>query len=605
MSRTQLHRVASWLTALLCLFWALGARAQVIDCAVDLWPGINMAESAHWGPLYASGAPCREDTTHRASIRSEFGVDVRIFLPANFSTSWHNEVPRDIVTWIADAVRATMRRLRPALRPMDINVILLETALQPDAAEINFDIMAIRQRVIPCGISLPIISIVDRWDEGTTAGTQPRNDFQATVAHEVFHCYQSEYVLDQLENVESRLRAWWVEGTAEFVSQSIYPCSRSSLEFAEQYAPDQNVFTQSYSAFVFFQHLAEKHRFDPPRLAAFLRSMPTSPGDRPQRAALATWPDIGAQWHAFARALRDFDIAGCVAEHLNGVFGEPQTDVHGSTVVKLTAQPFTAPAHLIRFPENAKYEVKVRDNSGSSDTGSADPDRVSYRIGAGGSGALWSRADGGSFTVDNECGEDANYMFVATSARRDQSPFQVEIEITEMPRALPPGMGCCINTRQHDQCLVGSWRLDKAYMLQQLSARLPKVSWEMPQGELRTRYRTDGRIAGARVQLTVKGVMQMRAGPAPFQISVAGQGNGRWSTGLEKGNRVLYSCPDRDEPTIEKRVEWPHGPVDTAPPDLSGQTIEGMTFPYSCSGDTLTLKLPGNVMQQIYRRVAP
>jgi hypothetical protein len=97
----------------LCWLFVAPLNAQVIDCARDLWPGRDLAAEQFWGELYADGAPCREDITHRASLRGEFGVDVRIFLPASWYTLWHPEVPRDVVTWIADAIRATMRTLRP------------------------------------------------------------------------------------------------------------------------------------------------------------------------------------------------------------------------------------------------------------------------------------------------------------------------------------------------------------------------------------------------------------------------------------------------------------------------------------------------------------
>lgn len=595
MSGAGRFAAARWMAGIVCLLCVGPACGQTLNCATDLWPGENMADLGAWGPSYTGGAPCIEDASHKSSLRSEFGVDVRIFVPKNWSRSWHPEVPRDVVSWIADAVRSAMRKLRPALAPMDINIILLESPFQAGSDWMT-DTYAHALMRNPCPISLSIISMVERR-EGSTVGSVPQRDLQAFVAHEVMHCYQTTHFPDQFRNVKSTSRAWWVESTAEYIAQDLYPCNRLTLNHAGGYQPGQPVFRQSYANFVFFQHLEDRYGFDVRKLAAFLGAMPDEPLDEAQRRALAGWSGISDQWHSFARAVQDAQFSDCIAANLNSV--ALVTQVGSSQDISISSIPFTTEAHGVQFTRNARYKVRVRDDSGTRRSGSQGRDRVSYRV-----GTVWKWADvnGDPFTVETGCEEDKTYMFVVTSTREDEQPYKIIIEVERTPQNLP---NCCVDTGQHDHCVVGTWVLDNDEMLRHLSQINPKVAWDPPQGELRTRFEADGRIQGAQANLLFKGKIILNVGgTAPFSVSIAGQGEGRWSTESASGGRLLHTCPTRNQSTVDTKINWPDLPAESrkyAP----ATPVPGLSRYYVCSGNSLTVLQPGNRMKQIYRRATP
>jgi hypothetical protein len=85
---------------------------------------------------------------------------------------------------------------------------------------------------------VPIVGVINRRDE-TGSAPQAESDVQATLAHEVFHCYQARHFADQLARVPEA--SWWVESTAEFVAETVYPCNRSALWHSERFVADDTV----------------------------------------------------------------------------------------------------------------------------------------------------------------------------------------------------------------------------------------------------------------------------------------------------------------------------------------------------------------------------
>lgn len=272
----------------------------------------------------------------------------------------------------------------------------------------------------------------------------------------------------------------------------------------------------------------------------------------------------------------------------------PLHELNASQTLTLSAAPFTTEGHALRFKANSTYEIRVRDRSGVRYTGASGPNRVSFRI-----GRTWKQPEvnGDAFTVETACEEDTSHMWLVTTTRADETPYEVTIEVVRKMQPLP---SCCVDTGQHDRCVAGSWALDKEEMLRVLSEINPKVTWQMPTGELRRQFDADGRIRGAQNSLMFRGTINFNSGrTAPFSVNIAAQGDGRWST---EERQILHTCPTREESRVDTKIAFPGLPAESRTYTPPG-AVAGLSVKYTCSGDSLTVTLPGGRMRQVYRRV--
>lgn len=87
----------------------------------------------------------------------------------------------------------------------------------------------------------------------------------ASMAHEVFHCFQSVlFVGSAAWNSAHEARPWLIEGSAEWVGEALGGPSHLGLAWWERYLrhPDWRLFSRGYDAVGFYQHMAEQ-RIDP------------------------------------------------------------------------------------------------------------------------------------------------------------------------------------------------------------------------------------------------------------------------------------------------------------------------------------------------------
>ncbi len=90
--------------------------------------------------------------------------------------------------------------------------------------------------------------------------TQDIELIKLTIAHEIAHCFQFNYVPNYAAN---RDHAWWVEGSAEFLALQVYPHLGQSRLLSGYNAFKQNhrisVHKQNYDALFFWQFLSQQH----------------------------------------------------------------------------------------------------------------------------------------------------------------------------------------------------------------------------------------------------------------------------------------------------------------------------------------------------------
>jgi hypothetical protein len=131
------------------------------------------------------------------------------------------------------------------------------------------------------------------------------SEYKQAIAHEIFHCFQAWNLRDQL-NGPGEDNAWWVEGTAEYFSNLVYPAVNAEHEFWDDFnelSKIKPLTNLSYEDFVFFQFWGNRIGAD--GVIATLRTMPTRPGREAQLAALAAVSGMEETFEEFVRSILD------------------------------------------------------------------------------------------------------------------------------------------------------------------------------------------------------------------------------------------------------------------------------------------------------------
>jgi hypothetical protein len=171
--------------------------------------------------------------------------------------------------------------------------------------------------------------------------------FQQTVAHELAHCHQWENFWDQALVAH---HDWWVEGSAEYLSNVIYP--QADLEHTRwSYAKGINLNTTlldlSYGAYVFFQfHEEEIGREGIYRLFA---GLPTKGGKAEQEEGLRRFHGATDElYQDFLEALLDGTVRDTGGGFVPTPLTIPHVVLHSPTRVTQDIMPFGAGRrHLI------------------------------------------------------------------------------------------------------------------------------------------------------------------------------------------------------------------------------------------------------------------
>ncbi|MBE9553441.1 MAG: hypothetical protein IMF05_08260, partial [Proteobacteria bacterium] len=324
--RRQL-RATGWAVALLVgMLAAVPASAQVVDCYA-LWGADEMGryQRTSWGDwttadgTVTTETPCELYQPASDNLSAEFGVEIKIYLPAGFEDRPHPEAPLGTAELIAQAVGDSLRTLRPRFEPFKITTALLQNVPRVfddddvvPTEEFDWYTMAeaMGSRNNGCRISVYVTQFVNRLEDGSTTLASPE-DVKASLAHEIFHCYQKKYFNAQMNGAGGMDEdGWWVEGTADFFADMVYPCAGETADHAKGYVAKDRLNLQGfpYSTVTFYMHLANRHGFDLSGLSDFMGTMATDTGFQRQHNALAALPDIAAKFHDYGKAYTDGDI---------------------------------------------------------------------------------------------------------------------------------------------------------------------------------------------------------------------------------------------------------------------------------------------------------
>lgn len=614
-------RATGWAVALLIgMLVAAPASAEVMDC-YELWgiDGIGRDQREAWGAgttvdgTVTTATPCELYEPASTNLSSEFGVEIKIYLPAGFEASPHPDAPRNVPELIAQATGDSLRRLRPRFEPFKITIALLQNVPRSfdddgdPTAEFDWGPMAeaTGSRNSGCRISVYVTAIVNRLADGGTGLVSPE-DVKSTLAHEIFHCYQAKYFNAQFNGAAGLDEGgWWTEGTADFFADMVYPCAGETVRHATAYVAEDRLNLQRlpYSTVAFYMHLANRHGFDLSALADFMGSMPTTSGFQPQHDALAAQPDIAAKFHDYGEAYTDGDIP-CAGAAVGFGSAPVKVTVTNGTEISLSQAPFRFKRAIAVLEQGTQYRARLESSPGGA---GGDP-TTSYRLEGEQGPDSWTILPE-DLILSAGCDEEKTYVILTTVYGTDTSVLDVKLgfEEVESPFAATPEFGCCVDTGEHDQCLVGTWVRDNAFARQQMQAFMRSmgadVNVSMPRGELRVTFRENGTATGLGGQsVSVDGVAAGE--PVSIDNVIDAAGAGRWST---TGNSVLYSCPTREQTQDINVTTFPDGLQEIGSPLEAYVAAVGLperiSFDYVCRGGILEMQLPGIDMKQRYRRV--
>ncbi len=344
------------------------------------------------------------------------------------------------------------------------------------------------------------------------------DDFDNTIAHELFHCVQGATWPDQFLMYDEG-GAWWVEGTAQFIAHWIYPVPTDLKERSETFADAAQIAPlhkaeAAGGQVVFFAWLASGNVYP---IFDFIKAMPTVPGPDAQRAALlAQVPP-----YLLAEFVRDY-LDGKVKmpdsnrPDPNGyVFPAPQplhtTQILVSTSTAIRVEPLTLFIHDVIFA------------GGTYMTTGQSPADISYRREV-------KPADGwssiGLINTEQDCTEEETLRFAGMG-------FGTASETLTLDAMKFPGCETCVVTETRDACLVGSWLADQGdlsrviYDMVSDSAETVEVD-----GNFGVKFNPDGTAVFGFHKLRLK--LTYATGVPVTGIDLGGSVDNLWSTDAQR-----------------------------------------------------------------------
>jgi hypothetical protein len=342
------------------------------------------------------------------------------------------------------------------------------------------------------------------------AAAQAPAAFQQTIAHELFHCYQHTNLTAQERGPNPDDNAWWVEGSAEFFGNIVYPAVNDEWQFVgdfDRQSTGNSLLSITYPNFLWFQYLAHNAGLGTEGVLALLRSMPTAGGAAQQEAALAAYPGMEDLFHNFARAYLDralLDTDGSVLP-VNPRPGPTFTFAIGGGEESVSPLPFFVARVQMQWQEAASFALTVATTGGAGRSAVRDP----------GTPGLWTALPD---SVGTACAGEAHLLLVTTTEAGDADPHELRVAYTGEEAA-----DC-------DDCLVGTWALDNGsyiHFLNGLPGRADAIEYTSATGTTLFNFKDDGVASTQHEGFVVEGVIHQEtldggALDLPLQMALSG-----------------------------------------------------------------------------------
>lgn len=393
------------------------ALADPINCAqfwADGWPSTGELDR-----------PCYEHPTLSGDGR------IRVFYPPDFPV----DTRLAGVTRIFEAAERSMESFDELGRMGPVTLLIENEAAESSSDETTGPFMAVETQYVWPDVGEPCPLFV------FPSGLADLNadEMKQAVAHEMFHCFQLQWLFGQLTEPEPGAMSWWAEGTATYFINGPYPHGDLEHLLQSNFDPAYSLFEHSYSNTGFFQSYSASLGRD--AVLELLDAMPTSGGVDEQAAALSAIPDIDLHFHQFGERYLD----QAIPDDGGGLIGlapreSPVRVIGESGEVSFDFDPFLLSHHLLRFGAGANYHIDIRTTDGAGRESQRPAD----------SPGSWS---GVPVTIEAACGTDEDRLFLATSTDLPGQTRTVQLLVRREPRS-----DCCSTGDRLDPSLVGTWR---------------------------------------------------------------------------------------------------------------------------------------------------
>lgn len=368
----------------------------------------------------------------------------RLFYPID----WVGSANERFVDLAEDALKKAMRKFRDmGLPSQNIDVVFTPDQLYASPA------YALGATGASPRLSKPSVCQILLYEKSWN--TTSDKYFLHTVAHEAFHCVQFWLSAAKYSAAGS---SWWVEGSAEFFANVVYPCENGeqpSVDNFDHVAGNTSLLLMDYDNVVFFQFLANE--IGNRGVIDFIGTMPEAGGLKRQLNALARYPSIAELFHRFGRQYYNKKIAdSCPGMNVDI---DPQVEtteiLQGDEEIVLFPTPFQLVAHELVFEaghyaiETESVPVEINDRSakrGRGDSKSALPS------------SSWEKLPE---EVDVACRDRLKLLTLFTSAENNISLLEgtpIDLRLKVSRKGYQAGVQS--DERGVDQCLVGSWALE-------------------------------------------------------------------------------------------------------------------------------------------------
>ena len=262
-------------------------------------------------------------------------------------------------------------------------------------------------------------------------------DIAQTIAHEIFHCVQSESLSPEQYATVTGGGIWWGEGSAEYFATLAVPeagdlMGRAS-EFDDGVAAGLPLHNISYGMAVFF-YWRHNSAGGPSYLMTFLSHMAPSNDAAAQRAAMrdAMGEDL---WLDFVEAYADQAITDPSGNPL-GFREVDGTEItfDGNETETVTLSPFVV---MQGYADHLCGEWRATLSPGTANISSRKLDTSDWI-------RPWPE------TIDARAGSNASFRMAGLNTGDDDVRVEIEVERTA---SCDP----CGGTEEIDACLVGTW----------------------------------------------------------------------------------------------------------------------------------------------------
>jgi hypothetical protein len=255
--------------------------------------------------------------------------------------------------------------------------------------------------------------------------------FKQTIAHEVFHCFQ----FWNLVSPPFGSHSWWMEGSAEYFSNVVYPTVNDEHRFLEQFDTRSlydSLQVMNYENFIFFQHAA--NTYGDFALIELMRSLGSSGGSA---SSLAEYQAMDTTFLEFVVAfmstgIQDIDGSMIKVDEFQVRFR--QMEEKGEE--KFSTKPFVANRYALKYEKEKRF-LQTPDEEGN---GKYSAVKNNERLDP----SKWSALPP---EVRSFCKDDLWYAMAVTTTDSNGS-YEVIALIEEVEKA------------ECDPCLLGVWEVD-------------------------------------------------------------------------------------------------------------------------------------------------